>query len=70
MGDLSERMASLSKGEKRRLARHACMLCEAPLDGKCRSIFGPKCTDEQMLAKIDGCLAEYRPRAKEDTGNG
>lgn len=58
------RIAQCSKGEKRRLQRYVCGGCEQQLHRAGCGAYGgcEPCSEDQRLARIEGCLAGYRPR--------
>ncbi len=64
MSTQHEHYLSLSPLQRRRLKRYGCGWCDARLDGGCASIFGPSCTDAQLIARREKCLKEYRPRKR------
>jgi hypothetical protein len=58
-------LETLTKNERRYLARRSCLLCEQRLDrDSCGSLFGPRCTPEFLADRRARCLAEYRPHVR------
>lgn len=57
-------LKSKTKLERLYLSRRVCAFCEQPLNRECGSIFGPKCTDVELIIRAERCLAKYKPRKK------
>jgi len=65
-----EHLKSLTTGQRRRLNRYCCGLCDAPLTSNvCQSVYQNepypyKCDDEKIITRREECLKEYKPRVK------
>lgn len=58
-------MEPLTKGERRRLSRYVCWLCEIPLHRDWCGAIGSSCSAEVRAKRRRKCLAGYRPRKKD-----
>lgn len=61
-------IAVLTKGQKRRLSRYICTLCEVRLDRDWCSAIYEQCTSEDREKRRQSCLAGYRPRGGRPRG--
>lgn len=59
-----DQLSSLSKNEKRFLARRVCALCDMPLNRKgCSGIYY-QCSAETRIQRRINCLKTYRSRKR------
>ena len=59
-----EEIAALTKGERRRLARHVCGWCEIELHRSGCLSMDEKCSEENRRARRTACLSDYKPRVR------
>ncbi len=58
----AELIASLTKNEKRYLARRECAWCNMPLNRKSCGAIYEKCSEASRIVRLISCLEEYKPR--------
>lgn len=63
---IADYLATLDKYQRRYLSGRCCALCDAPLDHPtCGTVYPGtdfECTKDQMIARLESCLSEYKPR--------